>query len=863
MAVALVLAAVGMGRRFRQPRVGWVWLVLAPATLAALAQALQLGWVHPWTVPDVAALGVVSTAWSIDQDASWRVMAWSVALAGFALVLHCHFRGERARALGVTLVVVAIAHAATAVLLALIGVDWPVASGAFIARGAFVYPNHAAAFSACCLPLAILVARERGGHWWWIGVGVLALAVVLSASRGGILVASAINLPLAWRVLPRKRRVLWFAALLVGIGSYLAVIGLREVGDKFGKLFGPEGVTLNGRITIWKNSLPLIADASPFGCGAGTAEQAYWRTGDASFAGHPVNHIHSDPLEWLLEFGWAGAACIAAGLMAFAWRLRPPQHPIAGAAPGATGARAPADALLFWGGTLGLLQLLLHCCGEFIWNREAIALAAIVLAILASEGRADHRAIEPRTSTRLRGAFLLLACALAAVIPRAWRDDGEDKLAHDAGEFIEQRHRAGTSVSGVVIDELFSARPSTTRLAVVQARAALDLPGTASERAVRLEQGRQALSVAASVSPGDAGAWVERARMAAFAARGDEHADRALSVAIARVMVWAPAWPYAQVKVLDCLRRGGMGMLPPDELRALVRRLLAIDQPQPGWFFICAQQVLGRVELEEALAKAGDRLASSGLWWLAQHASSERWLARYIELAPPTLVLDPSRALLAPLLGAELGPTQGVPQRVAGVIVEIRAGGDMESRRAQSDELQAAGLPLPPELSAALVRDGAPWNLWATSFDPLDAAARERVRQGLSADLYRPWARSWFDRLALVDEALAGRTLGVTMDSDPALTERLVTTDMARTAGERTRLGELLRARARPEWRRIGPGCSWTWLWLDEGPSRLIARTPVWRGLVVDGTWRGWLRGEISSAGIASGLHRVALLDVP
>jgi hypothetical protein len=704
-----------------------------------------------------------------------------------------------------------------------------------VAHGCFVYANHAAAFSACFLPLAILVARERATPWAWLVPGALALAVVLSASRGGIIIAAAINLPLAWRVLPRRRRALWFGALLIGVSGYLALIGVGEVGAKFAQLRGPQGLTLAGRADIWRASLPLIGDAGPLGSGAGTAERAYWRIGDPSFPGLTVNHLHSDPLEWTLEFGWAGALAIAIGLAALAWRLRPARR---------EGAWVPADAMLYWGGMLGLLQLSLHSVVDFIWNREAIALAAIALFILALEGRSEHREREIASTRWVRLVALALAVVLAALVPGAWKHDADGKLARDAQAYVDGRRAAGLDQNGEVVDRLLAAEPHSAALAVTQARVAMSLPGSAKERQARLDQARLALRRAADELPGDAGAWVERARLAALA----PHERSELHVAIARAMTWASTWSYAQVQVLDCLRRAGRDLLDDGERRQLVRQVLELDLPQPQWFFVLAQGIVGTDELAERLTHAGPALVRSAMPWLSEHAPLEQWRARWSDLAPEEIALEPSRALLATqLLGAKR-------------TIAIRLSSTAEFRRQQAEGLQTAGLPLPRELVEALRADGAPWDLWALDDDLADDAARARLRSGLKAELFRPWARAWFDRLVVADAALGGETLALDSRADPRLVQRAI--DAARTTAEASRLRQLLHAHARPEWQDL-PGARWTWIWVEPGTERPLARIESWMGVVVDGSWRRWERGLLTTKGLGDGLHRIVVIDPP
>jgi hypothetical protein len=859
VAVSLLFAAIGMGRRFRIPAVSWLVLAFVPVAAVCAVQVIRVGWNHPWTAPDLAILGESASVWSIDPAATMLVIIWTFALIGFGLVMHCHFRGQRARVLGSALVIIAGIHAVAAIVLALIGVDWPTASRGFMVRGCFVYHNHAAAFMASCLPLAILTAkqasasRERNAtpsvseYAWWLAVAALVLAVILTASRGGIIIASAINLPLAWRTLPRRKRAIWFAALVLSIGGYLGVIGLREVGERFSRLSGPEGVTLNGRFAIWTAAMPVLAEASPIGSGGNTAERAFWRTGDTQFFGRTVNHLHCDPLEWLLEFGWVGTSLTAFGLGIIAWRWRPPSW--------RKNPSRPADAVIYWGGLLGLAHLFAHSCVDFIWNREAIAIAAVVLSILACEGRSPHDERPALRSGWVRATCLVLCAVIAALVPGAWRQDHEKKIARDAGEFMAARRKAGLDPSGELVDRLLALEPTAVAVATAQARAALDLSSDPARSAERLERSRLALTRAAYLAPADAGAWVERARLASrFSNDGTTTTDNGgadLPLSIARVMEWAPAWPYAQLKILECLRRSGLSTLPIEQLQSLVNRLLTLDQPQPPWFFVCAQQVIGRADLAAALAgPASDDLARSGLWWLAGFGEADQWFLRYRALhGEREVVLSPPRECLRPLLEPPLR-------------TRMRLADEAEKRRSQAEQIEEAGLPVPVELSAALMRDGSPWKLWSQNPDTLDETVRAELTKALTPELFRPWAKTWFNRVALAERALAGKTQVLVQSSDPRLIARCA--EAAGDSAEGYRLRQLLAARARPEWHAIGAGCQWTWLWVEsETVSRPIARSGQWVGMVVDGAWRGWVSGTIVTGALPPGLHRIALIQAP
>jgi len=840
---ALVVAALGMGRRFRIPQVSWLALVFAPAVLVMALQLLPLGWHHPWTGPDLQLLHQQTGSWSLDAASTYGALVWTLSLAAAGLVWHCAMRSERARILAYVVLGIAMVHAVAGLVLALAAVDWPIAASGFVVRGCFIYQNQAAAFSACVLPLAILLARDLGRPWLWFGVGALALAVILSTSRGGTMVCAAVCLPVVWYSLPRRRRG-WYFSLVVGaVSIYLALIGLHDISLRFGRLIGPEGLTLDGRLIIWHDTLPLVAQAGPLGCGVDTTQDVWWRTANTSFPGLTINHVHSDPLEWVLEFGWGGALAVAAGLMLLAWRIMRTQS------------TARADPALFRGGALGLLILLVHSCADFIWNREAIALMAVALLILTIEARDDYHLRPARSSLRLRLGALALAAVLAALLPLAWILDDEAATIGTVQRLVGGRRDNGLSIDSTYVREVMDRPARSAHLAVVQARLALDLTRPGAAATALSEQDRQALyqqadrhlRQAAALAPSDPGAWVERARLASARMTAS---DPDLSQVLERILALSPTWSYAEAVILDCMRRGATRSVPPATRLRLIDGMLALDQAQPSWFFSLADAQLPPGALSRRLG-APDcprQLAASAQWWLATYGAVPDYLAVWRRLAPPEVVLPPSLWLAAPLVDPALSH------------VEARVALQVEQRRADADALAGAGLPIPEALSQAVLHDGMPWQLWATPLTLTDPLADAHLAKALSTELYRPWAAGWFDAASSALQAFSGSTLRITTDTDPRLISRLLL-GHALSPGERSRLTELVHAHRVPHWASL-EGVHWSWLWCDQEVRPLI-RTAQWQGWVVDGAWQGWRRGLITSATLEPGLHRVALLALP
>jgi len=836
IALALIGTACGLRQQLHQPPLGWIaWLFLPPIAIA-LIQVLPLGWHHPWVGDDLAALNLTSPAWSIDPSASGEALVWFVTLAALALVVMVLARGDRVRGLVEALIYIAAMCAVLGLCLSLTAAPWPSDDNVSTVRGPFIYPNHAAAFWAACLPLATLIAHRRGGVVRWGTVALLALAVLLSGSRGGILVACVVMLPIAVYLLPRQRRIWWAVGGTLAVAGWLWVIGLDDVADKFGRLRGNEGVTLNGRVTLWQAALPVISDAGALGSGGNTTTSAFRRSGETQFATLLVNHLHNDPLEWWLEYGWLGALVAIGALSTALARLRPDR---------ATWTDAGRRTLVT-GAFAGLLILALHSCGDFIWHSPAVAIEGVLLlCVLALSGRAEPTVAS--SSRRLRlicgGAAVIL---LGGVWP-SWCWHTSEHLARDVERLLVARRAAGLPITGAeVIGQAVATTPASVRLAVTQAW----LAHAAGDRAAASD----ALIAAGRLAPGDAAAWAQRALLAA-----DQHDAATASNAIRRALVWAPAWPdihqmALRLVALQPAANNDRATLPREQIAGIITAVFALDHAQPAWFFPLAAKVLGEDGLTQRLRSAGPLLAQSAEDWLARLGPLAEWRALRARAAttPP-----PRRpATLGPandhLLG-EQGWEPYVPLTV-------------DERRVLGEILTTAGLPVPTLLAQALTNDGQPWARWAQPLDLLDAEVRAELALLLRSELHRAWARAWADRVALANRALSGDVAVVTRDSDPAILACLAGVDPQHPTpalvehAVRLRAHALLQRWREWEWQELPQAGRWSW-WFGDGTGRAVIDAERWTGVVINGQWFGWIRGRQDLAPLlGQGLRRVVLL---
>ncbi len=836
IALALGLTAFSFRQQFHPPPLTWIATLFLPPLAIAVLQVLPLGWSHPWVSEDAAVLAVTPQVWSIDPAASTAALVWLATLAGLALTVCLLARGERVRRLVEVLIYLAAVSALLGLCLALTAAPWPSLSSTTRVRGPFIYPNHAAAFWAACLPLAALLAHRRGGLLRWGAVALLALAILLSGSRGGILVAATVMLPLSFTLLPRARRWWWAAGGALVIAGWLWLIGISEVTDKFNRLRGDEGVTLNGRVTMWQAALPVIAEAGALGSGGGTTIPAYRRSGDPYFAEVVVDHLHSDPLEWWLEYGWLGLLVGLAALGATLWRLRP--H--------ASTWQDPGRRALVVGAGAGLSILALHACGDFIWHSPAVAMTGVLLfCVLALAGRASNDG----DGARRRGPAQLLCAGVAALLLLggwcAWGWHVSDLRARDVERLAFARLAAGLPLGGAeAVEQALATTPASVRLAVTRAwlaHAAGDLAGA-----------QAALDSAARLAPGDASAWAQRALLAA--ATGDAQGT---SVALRRALAWAPGWPDIQqtaLRLVALQAAQGRDLLPAEQTASIVATVLASDRPQAPWFFPLAVTVLGDTRVLAELRVAGPRLAATAEPWLAEQGPVTEWLELRRRLTP-----GPVRrpAALGPLNDRLLGAQAWQP------LVPV----DMDERRALGELLTTVGLPVPALLAEALERDGPLWSRWARPVALLDRETRNDLALLLRSELHRGWARRWADRLALTNRALAGDSTVVTRDCPPEVLARLA--GVAPYLDATVPTEDTLRRRARAllerwrawEWQPMDGSSRWSW-WFGDGSGQALVSCRRWTGVVVDGEWLGWVRGEQDLAPLlGQGLKRVVLLE--
>jgi O-Antigen ligase len=229
--------------------------------------------------------------------------------------------------------------------------------------GPFVYHTHFAAFIETILPIALFLAlSETRKSYTFLGVSaVLFTSVVVSASRGGFIIASAEIVCVLLLSYLRKpgtgRKTGLLALVLVGVTAVMAlIVGFETVSERFSS----EALT-SGRLQFVVSTLHMIAVHPWIGWGLGCWTAAY--PAFATFdAGATVNQAHCDWLQWTAEGGLpVGLTMVSIAL----WSFRPVIRSI-------------------WG--IGVMAVFIHAAFDYPFSRPVIgAWPLLILAMAAAK----------------------------------------------------------------------------------------------------------------------------------------------------------------------------------------------------------------------------------------------------------------------------------------------------------------------------------------------------------------------------------------------------------------------------------------------------------------------------------------------
>jgi O-antigen ligase len=227
--------------------------------------------------------------------------------------------------------------------------------------GPIVYHTHFAVFIETILPIALFRAvDEAKGSYSLLGVSaVLLAALVLSASRGGLIIAlvealSVLALSYLRQSKARRRTVILGAVLIGFTGVLMLIVGFETASERFSS-----EALIAGRIQFAISTVHMIAAHPWVGWGLGCWPAVY-----PAFAtldpGVIVNQAHSDWLQWTAEGGLlVGLAMLGLAL----WAVRPAIRSI-------------------WG--IGVLAVLTHALFDYPFSRPAVGAWPILILAMAA-----------------------------------------------------------------------------------------------------------------------------------------------------------------------------------------------------------------------------------------------------------------------------------------------------------------------------------------------------------------------------------------------------------------------------------------------------------------------------------------------
>jgi hypothetical protein len=227
--------------------------------------------------------------------------------------------------------------------------------------GPIVYHTHFAALMETILPIALFLAlRESGESYTFLGISaVLLTALVVSASRGGLLIGFAEVLGVLFLSHVQKakvgRRIRFAALTLAGATGILTlIVGFETASARFSS-----GALTAGRLQFALSTLHMIAARPWFGWGLGSWPAVY--PAFATFdPGAIVNQAHCDWLQWIAEGGLpVGLAMLSLSL----WGIKPAVRSI-------------------WG--IGVIAVLIHASFDYPFSRPAVGAWPILILSMAA-----------------------------------------------------------------------------------------------------------------------------------------------------------------------------------------------------------------------------------------------------------------------------------------------------------------------------------------------------------------------------------------------------------------------------------------------------------------------------------------------
>ncbi len=225
-----------------------------------------------------AGIASLSLLWSVNPDeTAQELMILGGLVALYGLAAFARVTPEDLKRLELAIVIGGVLAAVYAMVL-LVSSGLPVFGGEvprFAVSGGVgeeAGPNETAA--ALLLPLAIAAGRavdrerETGRGPWLAAAGVIAVAVALTASRGGLLSMGVVAMLVAWNA-GRMRLVVWLGVLALAALLVVPTFGAEALQERLFK------GTSSGRTLIWSTALEACDRHCVAGSGYGTFPDVY------------------------------------------------------------------------------------------------------------------------------------------------------------------------------------------------------------------------------------------------------------------------------------------------------------------------------------------------------------------------------------------------------------------------------------------------------------------------------------------------------------------------------------------------------------------------------------------------------------
>jgi O-antigen ligase len=390
------------------PRLDWrrlrVALPVAALLLLGVAQIIPFGSASPADAPENQALAeLTARTLSLDPHATRETTVKLLALAiYFVAALITLGDARRRRIVFVLLTIFGFAGSIFAIVQRLTyngRMYWVRPVSDYIAPyGPYGNYNHFAGFIELILPLPfayLLLARIRPEPrgLWLFSVVMMAVAVVFSLSRGGmlaigvemigLLIIAATNCGVNDGGHAAKGNKLIGAVVLVAVAAIALWIGYEPLVKRFTLTReGAQEHSVVTRVEYWRASWRMFLDHPVYGVGLGAFPAVYPAYGHSSAKYERLEQTHNDYLQLLTDAGLSGAA-LGLWFLFEVIRVARRQWPKLAVA-------RSQDRALVIGGYTAVTGLLIHSFTDFNLQIAANALLFLLVVALATSIDLKH-----------------------------------------------------------------------------------------------------------------------------------------------------------------------------------------------------------------------------------------------------------------------------------------------------------------------------------------------------------------------------------------------------------------------------------------------------------------------------------------